>query len=471
MRYYILSTLLFLLLYISACTVQQPVLSTLQGNEAPFEIIIEADTSMPFLPPLHSFGFAKHKGRWIMIAGRTSGMHDFDTTNEQYYQDNTMPVENFNDNIFVCTDEGCKKMDISPIPKPYRLMFKSTNPQYFQDGKYFYFNGGYGQDEAIDNQDDTLSRWDTYNTIAKIDLDKLIDAVESGDQQKLVDAMKFGQSPFVESTGGELYKVDDLFYMVGGHIFNGTFQGGSRTFSQRYLNCIYRFKIEETATGLTVMLKDSITDKQPDNLTQFRRRDLPVVSTVAWRNGQLEENLTMYAGVFTSDSNKIEGLRSGSIFTNPIYLYQDGTYKLDTSYEQYYNIYTCAHFVAYDARRQSLHTTLIGGIQDGKLDTMSSYTNNIVTVNHSLRGGKTTQTQQGDIVNTTFLYGTEAHFVPLKGRRVKKMKKNKEIFDISHLSSGEEVKIGLFYGGIVKNKTANTTLSTNKVFSVTLRMK
>ena len=417
---------------------KQPVSETLLSvsNTAPFSVIITEDTSRPFLPALQSFVMATSGETWLMFAGRTNGMHDFDD-----YTENSFPHQDFNTDLYVCNANKCNSMSVSNIPMPYQSMFRATNLQHYQDGNDLYITGGYGENPNKTNN--ILEDWDTYDYMAKIDVATMMSAINNSDAIALNNSMILGQDSIVEATGGELYKMGDYFYLTGGHKFNGIFQHGKPgTSTQVYLNAVHRFKFVESNGQLTVSNFSKVTDGLADSLTQFRRRDLPVVTGLQLKNGTLEQTVNMFAGVFTSPNNKIIGLSSTSAFTMPIQINNDGTYKLDQTFEQEQNIYATANFATYDSNTQTLHSTLIGGI--GSSAGQDGFTNKVLTINTPLAGGTTNQTLQ-DSIPSNHLFGAESNMVLSSGSKVKG---SDDVFDISKMKSGDKMQIGTFYGGI-----------------------
>ena len=44
--------------------------------QSPFEYAVHIDSiQIPGLPGLHSYAFAEHDGKWLIIGGRTDGLH------------------------------------------------------------------------------------------------------------------------------------------------------------------------------------------------------------------------------------------------------------------------------------------------------------------------------------------------------------------------------------------------------------
>ena len=359
-------------------------------------------------------------------------------------------------------------MSVDVIPLPYRDMFKATNLQHYQDGNDLYITGGYGEN-AIPGST-VLEQYDTYPYMAKIDIKAATQAIIANSQEDLQGSIRYGTDQAVQATGGELYKMGDYFFLAGGHIFKGIFSIQDSTASlgsQKYLDAVHKFRIVDEDNQLTITDFSRITDGFPDDSTQFRRRDLPVVPGLELTPSKTEiPALTMYAGVFTSDTNKINGLSNTANFINPIYIHQDGSYHVDQTYEQEENVYTCANFVMYDPKDKVVFTTLIGGIGDNTQQI--GYTNNVLTIIRPLLGAASFSVAQSPIPAKNKM-GAEAIFIP---SNVDLLDANELIIDFSALPKGEKIEVGSFYGGIeaiVANPGGygrDKSLASNKVYKV-----
>ncbi|MEN0002570.1 MAG: hypothetical protein AAF798_00455 [Bacteroidota bacterium] len=463
----VLSLCMTLCLLASACQPTPNVEETVTTPplEAPFTISIEEDTTRPHLPALHSFVLATSDENWLLFAGRTNGMHDF---GGDHYEDGSFPHVDFNRHFFVCDATTCDSLPVSIVPIPYQDIFKATNLQHVQIGNDLYVSGGYGENPTGDTV--WTERWDTYDIIAKIDVPALVAAVKTQDAAAAVEAMMFGQDKMVEATGGEFFKMGDYFYLAGGHIYNGFFSSEAAKRKdtlgvQTYLNAVHRFKLEEREGQLVVSDASKITDGKTDSTTQFRRRDLPIAKTLQATESGLTSAISLYAGVFTSPQNKIPELKANANFTHPIHIFQDGSYHIDTTYTQNLNVYAAPNFVVYDGTANTYHTTIIGGIGDGSPGI--NYTNTVLTVNHSLDPTiATTESLQDSIPVNGAFYGAEANILLSEATKVA----GTEVFDLTSVKSGEQVDIGLFYGGIhafVNNPGGygrGKSIASNKVF-------
>ena len=164
----------------------------------------------------------------------------------------------------------------------------------------------------------------------------------------------WAESPQVQSTGGELVKLDDgFFYLIGGHVFTGTYRGfeaadEKNTFdaSQTYLGEIRKLRLTITRPGkLAVSLVETFKDPE------FARRDFNAGPTI------LEDGKSLggavYGGVFTKDQLN---------FTHPVSISSGSPPKVDDGFEQKMSAYSCATMLFYDPASSGMYTTFFGGI-------------------------------------------------------------------------------------------------------------
>lgn len=90
------------------------------------------------LPGLHSFAFAQHDGKWLIIGGRTDGLHA-----RQPFA--AFPNTDNNTNIYVA-DVNTKqvwKASLSGLPTNILEQLQSTNMNFHQIEDTLYVVGGY----------------------------------------------------------------------------------------------------------------------------------------------------------------------------------------------------------------------------------------------------------------------------------------------------------------------------------------
>lgn len=415
-----------------------------------FKVIIEEVTNKHQFPDLQSFVLAQgtDANKWLLLGGRTNGMHGFGKDN---YEEKSFPIRNFNDTIWAYNYQEDKRygFPVNKIDEPGSLLFKATNLQHFQDDNYLYLTGGYGENEAI-SDDNLLEKYDTYAYIARIDVNGIIsDIIAQASAEKVNSNIIYGFDEYARATGGELYKIDDHFYLAGGHVYKGMFSVKKNNTitptSQNYLNGVHRFKLSEVENKLILSDYSKITDGFADDSTQFRRRDLPVTPSVYFdKNGKWEEGIAMYAGVFSSPENKVRNIDSNGAWKWPIYIYKDGSYLIDSNFEQFSNIYSAPSFVAVDKNLRSIYTTIIGGIGSAN---RAAFSNTTMTIRKNMKSDTVQYDTilQAPIPSENF-YGAEAFMVLNQENRLKGAQL--DVFDISELKRNDKIEIGVFCGGI-----------------------
>lgn len=156
---------------------------------------------------LHSFAFAQFDGKWLLIGGRTDGLHG------------RRPFEAFlekdNNTSIVVIDPKTKESWISTVnnlPSALTEQLQSTNMQFIQQEKTLYLIGGYGYSKT---RRDHL----THDKLTAVKVDGLISAVRNGKSIGSYFRQISGETFAV--AGGQIGRIGDTFYMVGGQKFDG----------------------------------------------------------------------------------------------------------------------------------------------------------------------------------------------------------------------------------------------------------
>ena len=420
------------------------------ASALPLSVEASEDVSADFIgaPRLQSFVSAQWDGKWIFIAGRTGGYHGVGQGDVDF------PLTKANQRIWVIEPaaSGPAKVfsfpvaDLPPSLSAVKEQWVSTNLLHFQDKDTLYLVGGYGQNSA--------GEMVTYPLVSSVNLPALVQSVMNG-KDTFSKTIAWAESPLVQSTGGELVKLDDgFFYLIGGHVFMGTYRGfeaadekNTPKASQTYLGEIRKLRITTAKPGtLAVSLEKSFPDPE------FARRDLNAGLTILADGKSL--GAAVYGGVFTKDQLS---------FTHPIYI-AGAVPKVDDSFEQKMSAYACATMLIFDPESSGMYTTFFGGIsrwrwsdakrqfvqapvlgdktrQTNYLDGMP-WIDEISTLVRSK--GKTTEFVQQDNRLPGYL-GTNAVFLPAAG--LKKIREDAEIFDLRQFR-GKRVFAGYIYGGI-----------------------
>ncbi|MCX6296597.1 MAG: hypothetical protein NTX97_11115, partial [Bacteroidetes bacterium] len=105
------------------------------GQIPPFTIQIEPVIANP-LPAIHSFAFAKSGDKWLIIGGRTNGLHGLNSSG-------SFPPEYINNSVIVIdtTTWNFYQSDLNQLIPAIADPMRSTNMQYIQEGNYLYMIG------------------------------------------------------------------------------------------------------------------------------------------------------------------------------------------------------------------------------------------------------------------------------------------------------------------------------------------
>ena len=187
----------------------------------PLSIVASEDVSANFVgaPRLQSFAWAQWDGKWIFIGGRTGGYHGVGQGDVNF------PRAGANQRIWVIEPPaaGAAKVysfpvaDLPPSLALVKDQWVSTNLLHFQDNDTLYLAGGYGETSS--------GELVTYPVVSSVNLPALVAGVIHG-KDSFSKTIAWAESPLVQSTGGGLVKLDDgFFYLIGGHVFMGTYRG------------------------------------------------------------------------------------------------------------------------------------------------------------------------------------------------------------------------------------------------------
>jgi hypothetical protein len=349
-------TTLFLLFFLFSVT-------NIFAADEPYFIEVE-EVVMPGTPAIHSFAFAQSGGKWLFIGGRINGLHGFTPST-------SFPKQYSNKNIFVVdpvTGQTWTKNIFTDFPFSIADQLRSTNMQYFQEGNKLYITGGYGYDS-------TVNSLKTFPLLTVIDVNEMINGIISG--TSVSSYLRQVSDSRMQVTGGEMCKLGEYFYLLGGHVFTGGYRRGVN--NQVYTNQFKKFKINDN--GITVGISDYTS--QTDTV-EYHRRDMNVVP--ALKPGGINEYYILYGGVFKSNIDLP--------YLNPVYI-DENSAVVDYGYEQKMNQYTTANMNVFNLNSGSMHTTFFGGIslysyneitQTLDYDSLVPFINDITTLTRFSNG-------------------------------------------------------------------------------------
>jgi hypothetical protein len=286
------------------------------------------------LPGLHSYAWAQHDGKWLIVGGRKDGLHA-----RQPF--NSFPASQNNTELYVI-DVQSKEFwhaSVNSLPIGIREQLQSTNMNFDQSGNYMYIIGGYAYSASRDS-------YITFPYLTRIDVVSLIEAIIND----LPINSYFAQisNDLFAVTGGHLKKMYDKYYLVGGHRFDGRYNPHGPDhgpgFQQEYTNQIRVFSIPEQSE-LTFLIDTIITDP-----VHLHRRDYNLLPQI-FSDG--EYGLTISSGVFQLDADLP--------FLYPVEIRRSG-HNAVPNFNQYLSNYHSAVATLYDEEKKETHSIFFGGI-------------------------------------------------------------------------------------------------------------
>src|SRR5689334_3795313 len=143
------------------------------GSSQPYAISVQSvDFGAADLPTLHSYAAGTYDGKWIMLAGRTNGLHGFGQTGQQNF-----PPQYQNKDVWVIDpvtrQSWHRALTSDTTLSPLQLAaLSSTNMEFAQVGNHLYVAGGYGQGPT--------NSFQTYDLLSSIDLGGITQWVMNG---------------------------------------------------------------------------------------------------------------------------------------------------------------------------------------------------------------------------------------------------------------------------------------------------
>jgi len=347
--------------------------------------IAERPYYLHVLPGLHSYAYAQHQGKWLIMGGRKDGLHA-----RQPF--NSFPETENNTDIYVVDVANAQfwSSTVNVLPTNIREQLQSTNMNFYQDQDTLYIIGGYGFSAS-------LKKHITYPYLTSVNVPELINAIL--DDQSIAGFFRQIQDDIFAVTGGHLKKLNGLFYLVGGHRFDGSYNPmNNPTFTQEYTNQIRKFSIDNSGNQLTFGNYSAITDP-----VHLRRRDYNLLPQV-FPDG--EQGLTISSGVFQIDADLP--------FLYPVDITEDG-YTPVTSFNQYLSHYHSPVACLYESGKNHMHSIFFGGMsqfyyQDGNLiqDDLVPF---VKTISRLTRDADGNLTEYQLPVEMPALKGSSAEFI------------------------------------------------------------
>lgn len=441
----------------------------LSGDKLPFKVQLEtAEFALP--NGIHSGVSAVYGGKWLLLAGRTNGLHGFDSPTDNF------PPQQQNSMVYVVDPEK-RTVFFKSLYDPSSLLTQAqidlltvTSPQSYQDGKFLYMTGGYGVNTSTGD-------FSTKDALTAINIPKLMEWVLDTRNEKNANiAIRQIFNPLFQVTGGYMTKgADGLTLLIFGQNFTGFYTDSS---NGAYLQQVNRFYIKNDGNNLSIIPLD------PEPLVQdpnYRRRDLNVVPIVLKRHGHLEYSFVALSGVFTEATG---------IWTVPVMITAKGipsmANPLDSStFKQGMNNYVSATVGLFSKKHKASYTLLLGGIsygyyQNGQFQTDSEFPfiNQVTTIKidkHKKFSQYLMDAEYPLIYSTgsnpgnPLLFGAGAEFIPTNIETYKN-----GVIKLDELKK-KKVLIGYVVGGIASSlpntNTRSDSTASSYIFKVYLKRK
>lgn len=419
---------------------------SLFAQTPPFNIQL-VPVSISGLGGIQSYSFGQNEGKWLIVGGRLDGLH-----RRQPFA--AFDVAGHNNQLIVVDPVSKQKWSapLTSLPTAIQEQLSSTNMEFFQEGDYLYCVGGYGYSA-------TSGDHITYDKLTAIKVSEVINAIIAG-TSFTSHFRQISDSKF-QVTGGRLRKIDDNFYLIGGQKFMGRYNpmgpGHGPGFVQEYTNAIRVFSIADNGTTLSVNHLPSHVDS-----VNLHRRDYNAESQIM-PNGK--EGITAFSGVFQQTVDLP--------FLNCVNIDSAG-YKVNNSFQQYYNHYHCAAVPIYSAKKNEMHTLFFGGIaqyydSSGVLvqDNEVPFVKTIARVTRDSNG---TMAEYKLPTEMPSLLGAGSEFIANKNIA----QYDNEVFKLDDITA-QKTLVGYIFGGISSTaanifftNTGSQSKASNEIFEVYL---
>lgn len=397
------------------------------AQTVPFNVHIEP-MNIPQLGGIQAYAFAQSNGKWLIVGGRLDGLH-----RRQPFA--AFDVAGNNNQLLVIDPVTQQKWSapITSLPISIQEQLSSTNIQFHQEDDYLYVIGGYGYHAATDEKL-------TFSNLLAISVSDVINAVISN--TAFTSFFRQISDPLFAVTGGHLKKINNTYYLIGGHKFDGNYNPmGNPTYTQVYTDAIRKFNLIDNGTTITITHLPSYSD--PVNL---HRRDYNAVPQIFENES---EGITAFSGVFQPTIDLP--------FLNCVNIDSTG-YEVNNSFQQYYNHYHCAVLPIYSNVNHEMHTVFFGGIAQYYDDLGTLVQDNNVpfvkTIARVTRNASGVMAEYKLPIEMPSLLGAGAEFIPIK----EVPHYANEVFKLDNFTQ-DTTLVGYIYGGI--SSTAANIFFTN----------
>ena len=422
------------------------------------------------VPGLQSFAAGHFGNEWVVLAGKTGGMHSFESGNTSAWVIDPVTRQVWG------RDLGDP---MSGLSQGAIYSLSSSNPQSYQRNETLFITGGYVYETSIDN-------FTTYNNLTAVNLPELVDWVKTPGNAMpsntiLQTTGAYGtdyEGGLFQVTGGGMLEVDGQTQIIFGQMYEGHYMHDGSY--QKYTSQVRTFDIDYDHAAGSLGYSNSAVHPAGGDPSQFMRRDLNTFSALSKDSGG-DDQLSNVAlsGVFYVGSG---------IWTVPVEISPTGIPSMQdpatdpSVFKQALNGYECAKLGLYSSTSGEMTEVLFGGITanefvndpaSGNIAYRSSFpfTNQIsaVTIDPS---GEYSQSYLGDYpwldspAGTRYLFGSNAEFFP--SAEIALLEGN--IIDLDAIEG--QTLLGYIYGGIAAGGPnggfSGNSIASSQVFTVEL---
>ncbi len=307
------------------------IVNSVWAQDFPYEVKIKPKNIDNF-PAIHSYAFASDGSRFLIIGGRTDGLHP-----RQPWA--AFDANNSNANIFVYdqSDNQVYSSSISNLSNALQEQLSSSNMNFHQIEDTLYVLGGYGYSN-------TAADHVTYPNLTTVLVKETIDAIINGSSFSIY--FKQIKDQHCAVTGGHMGMLNDQLILVGGHRFDGRYNPmGHNTYVQRYTNEIRYFEINNGGIQPIITHYDSLRDT-----SHLHRRDY---NLVPFKFTKDDFGYLISAGVFQPSVDLP--------YLYPVAVQQNGITPY-TNFNQYLSHYHSADVSIYNPDIEKQFVLFFGGI-------------------------------------------------------------------------------------------------------------
>ncbi len=374
-------------------------------------------------PGVQSFAVGQHNGMWLVLGGRTDGLHQRQPFASFLAADNNLMA-------YVIDPVNLQHWSVSldGLPTALYEQLQSTNMEFVQRDTVLYVIGGYGFSATANDHI-------THGRLTAINIPTVMQRIMN--DGSITNQFRSVGDARMAVTGGYLGILDDTFYLVGGQYFEGRYNpmgpNHGPGFIQQYTEAIRKFNVVDNGASLSIENYSETTDSE-----NLHRRDYNMVAQI-FPNG--DEGFTAFSGVFqpTVDlpwHNSVDITSSG--------------YTVNNNFDQLLSQYHSANLPIYDQAQNEMHTLFFGGMSRYRYDTTTGslidddavpFVKTISLVTRHSDGSMTES--QLELQMPGFL-GSGAEFRPLETAPYL----SNDILHLDALSLNEPTLVGHIYGGI-----------------------